>query len=91
MADSINDSYILVEDSRNLDEDESGERKGDVCDKNEEASQRTLDQQGVFIKPTVSIPEVTGPSEGVFLRRLLDQGGIEILPDKEPGRSDFDL
>lgn len=81
MGDSTDDSYILIEDSRNLDEGE-GERQSDLRDKNEDASQRTLDQQGVLVEPKVEDIETAEPIEGLS-QRLLDQGGIEIIPNKE--------
>ena len=78
MGDSTDDSYILIEDSRNLDEDAS-EKQGDVHDKSEDASQRTLGQQGIFIKQTALVTETDEPIEDLS-QRLLDQGGIEIIP-----------
>ena len=81
MGDSTDDSYILIEDSHNLDE-EAGEKQGDVRDKSEAASQRTLGQQGVFIKNNVPTTETVEPI-GDLYQRLLDQGGIEILPNSE--------
>lgn len=81
MGDSTDDSYILIEDSRNLDEG-VGERQSDLRDKNEDASQRTLDQQGVLVEPKVEDIETAEPIEGLS-QRLFDQGGIEIIPNKE--------
>ena len=66
MGDSTDDSYILIEDSRNLDEDTS-EKQGDVHDKS---------------KQTALVTETDEPIEDLT-RRLLDQGGIEIIPNKE--------
>ncbi len=79
MGDSTDDSYILIEDSHNLDE-EAPEKQGDVRDKSEDASQRTLGQQGVFIKTTAPTTETVEPV-GDLYKRLLDQGGVEIIPN----------
>jgi hypothetical protein len=87
MGDSTDDSDILIEDSRNLN-DGASEEKGDIRDKSEMASQRTLGQQGVFVKTTAPITETVEPPED-FYKRLLDQGGIEIIPNKEGEVSDL--
>ena len=89
MGDSTDDSYILIEDSHNLNEDR-GEKQGDVRDKSEDASQRTLGQQGVFVKTTAPITETVEPIEDLY-KRLLDQGGIEIIPSKETEGEEPDL
>lgn len=82
MANSTDDSYIIIEDSRNLDEGDTGEKQGDVHDQSEGASQRTLDQQGIFFEATTQDTETTEPIEGLS-QHLFDQGGIEIIPSKE--------
>lgn len=82
MGDPTDDSYILIEDSHNLDGEDMGEKQGDVHDKSEEASERMLGQQGIYIKSTVLTSETVEPTEDLF-KRLLDQGGIEILPNNE--------
>lgn len=92
MADPTDGGYILIEDSRNLDDVDTGEKQGDIHDKNEAASQRTLDQQGIIIKQTTpATADTARPSKVSFLKRLLDQGGVEILPNKNTGEGEFDL
>lgn len=82
MGDPTDDSYILIEDSRNLDE-ALGEQGSDVHDKSEHASQYTLDQQGIFIEPLTNDIETSEPIEGLS-ERLFNEGGIEIIPNKGP-------
>lgn len=81
MGDPTDDSYILIEDSHNLDDD-IGEDQSDIHDKNEDASKRTLDRQGIFVEPMKRVIETSEPIEGLY-QGLLDQGGIEIIPNKE--------
>ncbi|HAT68231.1 MAG: hypothetical protein A2481_03895 [Candidatus Yonathbacteria bacterium RIFOXYC2_FULL_47_9] len=88
MGDPTDDSYILIEDSRNLDE-ALGEQGNDVHDKSENASQYTLDQQGIFIEPLTNDIETSEPIEGLS-ERLFNEGGIEIIPNKG-AEDDFNL
>ena len=81
MGDSTDDSYILIEDSRNLDE-AAGEQQSDVHNESENASQHTLGQQGIFIEPLTNEIETREAIEGLS-ERLLNEGGIEIIPRKE--------
>lgn len=90
MGDSTDDSYILIEDSRNLDDGDAKEQQGDIRDESEYASRRTLDQQGIFVETKTEDIETAEPIEG-FSQRLLDQGGIEIIPDKESKEEEFYL
>ena len=87
MGDPTDDSYILIEDSHNLDE-EAAEKQDDVRDKSEAASQRTLGRQGVFIKETAPTTETVEPI-GDLYQRLLDQGGVEIIPSSKEDEPDL--
>lgn len=80
MGDPTDDSYILIEDSRNLNED-AGDQQGDVHDKSEDASQHTLGQQGIFVEKITQVIDTMEPIEGLS-EQLLNDGGIEIIPNK---------
>jgi len=77
---SINDDYILVEESRNLDEDI--DEKDLAPEESEDASKRVLNQQGIFVLTKEGGPEtLKTPKE--FSRELLQEGGIEIIESGE--------
>lgn len=76
---SDSDEDILVEDSRNLNDD-SLDNTSDVPNESEEDTQNALNSQGVFIQNTPP-EEKEAPLNQMdqFSKTLLDDEGIEIV------------
>lgn len=76
---SDSDEDILVEDSRNLNDD-SLDNTPDAPNESEEDTQNTLNSQGVFIQNTPSEEKETPMNQAdQFSKTLLDDEGIEIV------------
>lgn len=80
---STSDDYIIVTESRNL--DESAEGPDELTLKGEEAesaSRTVMQKQGIFLEKS---KETSTPAKslGEFSKELLEEGGIEIVPSDE--------
>lgn len=73
------DNYILVEDSRNLNDDGQGDTSS-AQSENSEDSAKTLAAQGIFIESEGVKPEGGVRQLENFTQELLSEGGIEIVP-----------
>ncbi len=72
---STSDEYIIVENSKNLDDDKDG-----ATIENENDSERTLEKQGIFIESD-SGDGISGEKPlSDFAQELMNEGGIEIMP-----------
>ena len=85
---SSKDSYILIEDSRNLDDDvdENNPEKEEP----KEASSKALENSGIFVEEGESEDEDDSSLKNDFSKELMDQTGVEIIPtdDKEDERGE---
>ncbi len=74
-----NNDYIIVEDSKNLDDDTVG-GGDDVKLSSQEASEKTFAEQGITVEMTEK--DQSGDLSGFedFAQELLNEAGIEIMP-----------
>jgi len=82
---SSKNSYILIEDSRNLDDDAADNNPG--TEEPKEASSKTLEDNGIFVDEKGE-DEDTSSLKNDFSKELMDQTGVEIIPSKEDERGE---
>lgn len=76
---STSDEYIIVENSKNLDDNTP-----ESTSESEDDSTRTLANQGIFIEAGESSENFGDKPFEDFTQELMKEGGIEIVPtDKE--------
>lgn len=80
---STSDDYIIVTESRNLDESvESPDELALKGDEAEDLSRKAMQKQGIFLEQNKE-PSVSTKSLDEFSKELLKESGIEIVPSDE--------
>lgn len=80
---STSDDYIIVTESRNL--DENVESPDELALKGEEAedlSRKVMQKQGIFLEQDKE-QSVSARSLDEFSKELLEESGIEIVPSED--------
>ncbi|MDD5152877.1 MAG: hypothetical protein PHS95_02690 [Candidatus Pacebacteria bacterium] len=77
---SSDDSYILIEDSRNLSDDAADSNP--KIEEPKEAPSKTLENNGIFVEESAKDEEPSSLKND-FSKELMDQTGVEIIPTKD--------
>lgn len=78
---SSNNSYIIVEESLNLNDDAPD--SSNTGNESADAFGRVMEKQGITIETSENDPSATTKNLADFSRELLDQGGVEIVPNED--------
>ncbi len=78
---SSDKSYIIIENSRNLDDDTIEPSK--FSEESPAAFGLALQNQGIFLENSDSEAGTTAKNIGDFSKELLNEGGIEIITKEE--------
>ncbi len=87
---STGDDYIIITDSRNLNDDEvTKDTSADINNKEEGATAFELKKSGIVLLEQKEKTPIAIESHDRFYQELKDIGGIEILSNEEIGNENY--